>query len=240
MSLSNIKVHELEQQIQWPCELSSEFKRAFLQYGVLQTHQQGYEFKNTEDTKEGMFYLLNGSLIISMRTKDFDHFTYHLIGQNEFLYYGDLMGYRLQESISVEFLQDSQYLKIPEQQMQVLKEQQPEFYKFMFEHLKKKSLPLIQRGFFNSKFSIDLKVAFTLLDLINKQRGIKGAVSYLSITQQQLADLSDVTRQRVNAVLKKFEKQGILAIERGKIFLHDKAKLKQLLENENLTFNSFD
>ncbi|QBY05136.1 Crp/Fnr family transcriptional regulator [Thalassotalea sp. HSM 43] len=236
MPLTKLKIVELEQKIDWPCQLSEQFKRAFLSAGSIQSLKAGYYFLSTEDTKDGLNYLFTGSLILSIRTSDFDHFTYKLLGKDDFLYYGQFFDYRLQESIAAEVLQDCQMLKLSEQHLIRLSEQQPEFYKFMFSLLKMRTLPLLQKGLLNQKFSVAIKVAYTLLDLASKQTTPAGTMIMLEITQQQLANLSDVTRQRVNAVLKDFEKQQYIELVRGKIYIKNIAAINQLLVNENLTF----
>ena len=236
MISDNFKINELEQSILWPCDLSLDFKRSLLKLATIQTRKQGYYFLSSKDTSDGLYYILSGSLIMSIRTKDFHHFTHNLIGQNEFLYYGSLMENKVQDSLSAEMLQDTLMLKISEQDIQTLEKEQPEFYKFMFSLLKKRTLPLIQKGLLNQKFSIDIKVAFMLLEVASKQTSVQGSVMLLNITQQQLGDIADVTRQRVNAVLKQFQQQQIVELDRGKIYLYKPRMLMDLLKKENLSF----
>lgn len=238
MSLSNIKIAELKNKIHWPCELSDEFKQTLLQMGMVQTRKQGYYHLTEDLTNDGLFYLLQGSVIILLRTSDFDHFTYKLLGKGDFLYYGKLMDYRLQESINADFLQATTFLKVTDAHLLELTSTQPEIFKLMFSILKQNTLPLVQKGILNQKFSIPIKVAFALLDVASKQVDINGATPMLTITQQQLANLADVTRPRVNAVLKEFASQGLIEIVRGKIYLLNVRGINDVLISANLTFYS--
>ncbi|WNC67588.1 Crp/Fnr family transcriptional regulator [Thalassotalea nanhaiensis] len=238
MSISNVKVAELLKEVRWPCDLSEEFKQTIVQAGMILTRNEGYYHLTSDLTNDGLFYLLEGSVIISIRTSDFDHFTYKLLGKGDFLYYGKLMDYRLQESINADFLQDSTFLKVTDSNFVELTKTQPEIYKLMFSVLKKNTLPLVQKGVLNQKFSIPIKVAFALLDVASKQADINGVMPMLTITQQQLANLADVTRPRVNAVLKEFACQGLVEIVRGKVYLLNVQGINDILVSANLTFYS--
>ncbi|WOH39128.1 Crp/Fnr family transcriptional regulator [Thalassotalea fonticola] len=238
MSISNLKIAELLNEVCWPCDLSDEFKQTIVQAGMIVKRQQGYYHLTSDLTNDGLFYLLEGSVIISIRTSDFDHFTYKLLGKGDFLYYGKLMDYRLQESINADFLQDTTFLKVTDTHMLELASTQPEIYKLMFSILKQNTLPLVQKGILNQKFSIPIKVAFALLDVASKQVDINGVTPMLTITQQQLANLADVTRPRVNVVLNEFANQGLVEIVRRKIYLLNVQGINDLLINANLTFYS--
>jgi CRP-like cAMP-binding protein len=74
------------------------------------------------------------------------------------------------------------------------------------------------------------RVARTLLDLAQGQgqRAPEGITLNLRFTRQELAELAGVTRETLTRLLMKFQEQGILTIERRKLFIPDPKKLEDL------------
>jgi CRP/FNR family cyclic AMP-dependent transcriptional regulator len=49
----------------------------------------------------------------------------------------------------------------------------------------------------------------------------------LDLTQQELADFTNTTREWVNRILRDFEEQGLIALERGAVVVLDRERLRQ-------------
>lgn len=78
------------------------------------------------------------------------------------------------------------------------------------------------------------RIANGLYRLMEK-RGMKlgsGALIDIKLTHQQIADISGTVRETVTKVMLDLQGQGIIQIDKKKIFIHDLEKFKQLLGEE--------
>lgn len=80
--------------------------------------------------------------------------------------------------------------------------------------------------------SVDARVARRLLQLFGEQSrdGAPAAGAQLRMSQSDLALLVGVTRESVNKHLARWKASGVLAIEPGRLVLHDPAALRALAE----------
>lgn len=76
--------------------------------------------------------------------------------------------------------------------------------------------------------SIRERLAFTILDEVNRQSKHGGVSNELRLKQHELAALVGASREGVSRALSKLEDQGVLTIYRGRLVIHDQEKLKLL------------
>ncbi len=77
--------------------------------------------------------------------------------------------------------------------------------------------------------SVKERVAIALLDETRRQ-----ATDELRLTQQELAGLIGASRERVSRILKELEREGVVALRRGRVILRDRERLAHVADKSKI------
>ena len=107
-----------------------------------------------------------------------------------------------------------------------------------FEHLRATSLPFCQA--LNEQFNMRLGQAMAIIETMRLRSPEQRVAMYLGrqlwhgsrrigLSQEELGNLAALSRQTVNAVLKDFERRGLVSLEFGRVDILDETGLESVV-----------
>ncbi|OCH63157.1 Crp/Fnr family transcriptional regulator [Vibrio splendidus] len=222
----------IREQIQWPCELSADLIESLLDIAVFKSGVDSFEITKKFQNLPGVFYILSGSAGICFSTENMKSLSGGVIGR------GDWMGalsihadYNLfavaeeVEPITMVLFPASKVLELAERKCMV--------YKWLL-HCGTKAQSIWMQAYLSSIHEKEQKTIYVLLELAARQTNIAGATVSINISQIQLSSITGISRPRLNEVLKGIEQQGLVKIQRGKVFITDVKGLYEHISPMNL------
>ncbi|WOH38841.1 Crp/Fnr family transcriptional regulator [Thalassotalea fonticola] len=239
MPLNLQQIEQYKTQINWPCELSEEFKSEFLSGAVKKTHISGSEFNLHNQEQYGIYLLLRGSLMMTapLLTEKFS--LSKLYGPGDWMCYAPIMNFKFPSGMAGTFLQNIDYLKVPIYHLNYLMNQSDELFKLLFFIKSVRADTMFEKCLVSLATPSSVKVAYTLLDICRVQGSINDNESLtLKITQQQIAALAGLNRSNTSSIINEFADKGIVESFRCGLYIHDLSKLKSYLADVDLLESS--
>ncbi|NKF49879.1 Crp/Fnr family transcriptional regulator [Shewanella sp. WXL01] len=233
-------------EINWPCKMDSNVQQKLLEASQ---PYQGIDVLNKmfdDPTFRGLLYCTKGISTMSNTRLDGQLLVSLVVGK------GDWAGVNriddglaltpvktalasLKANIAVNEVQDSEFLYIPEKAIVELMQQDSSVYQFLFYLAKRMTNKLMQSSHI-SFFKPESKVIFYLTEMMRKVETPAGVKPSLSITQQLLSEIINVSRPRTNETLKALVNEGLIAIDRGRITLLDLPGLHQRIQSNEFEY----
>ena len=239
MPLNQQQIEHYQTQIDWPCELSDDFKANFLSGAIKKSHISGSEFNLHNQEQYGMYILLSGSLMMSapLLTQDFS--LSKLYGPSDWMCYAPIMNFKFPSGMTGTFLENIDYLKVPISHLNYVMSQSDEIFKLLFFIKSIRSDTMFEKCLVSLATPAMVKVAYTLLDICRVQCNANDIEPFkLKITQQQIAALAGLNRSNTSTIINEFAAKGIVEPYRGGIYVHDLAKLKAFIDDLELLKSS--
>lgn len=213
----------------WPCSLSTQLKRQLLDIA-----QQGKGLPNTQ-AFPGVYYITNGLATLSVLSENMSNSLGFVIGVNDWVGANSIGDIDKMFLLSVE-LEPLEYLFFSKKKVKQLSENNLEVFKFLF-HCLNKIQPRFWQVSLTALHGKEVRIVYTLLSLAERKKTVKGAKISIKITQEQLCEVTGLSRPRINEVLKMIEKAHEISIERGIIHIIDITALGNRLNQLNTMFN---
>ncbi|MEZ9566684.1 Crp/Fnr family transcriptional regulator [Vibrio artabrorum] len=224
------------EEIIWPCLLPTHLKTALLDISVIVTDFSGIKINIDYLQLDGVFYIHSGNLLVGYSAEETNTSLGTIFGQSTWLGSSSLFSTNNFIFLAEE-LTPIKMLYFPKAKIESIAEQEPSLYKMLFEIMKQNAprYLLSSLSFIHGKH---IKLAYTLYNYLKLATNETMFVpTALTISQQQLSTITGISRPRVNEVLKSFEKEGIIYIQRGKVIVEDQKKLRKKFQHINILSN---
>lgn len=215
--------------IVWPCELSTKIKLFLLDIGIQRQGINCIGGTATSPHAEGLIYCLQGSAIISWSSYDMRNKIGAVLGGNDWLGFMSIDDEKSNYVYSTIEITPVNCLVFPKKAILDYANEDPEMFKLLF-YIAKKVVPKWLQASITALHDVELRIVSALIDLILVEPKIFNGQVEINITQQQLSDLTGVSRPRVNEVLKHVERSGQIKVTRNKLQINDINALTQRLQ----------
>ncbi|OED89034.1 Crp/Fnr family transcriptional regulator [Vibrio crassostreae] len=222
----------IAKQIQWPCELPQELIDSLIEIAVFKTSVHSLEITQKFQNLPGVFYILSGSAGICFSTENMKSISGGVIGRGDWI--GALSVHADYNLFAVaEEVEPITMVLFPAEKVLALAEEQCMVFKWL-QHSGTRAQSIWMQAYLSSIHEKEQKTIYVLLELAARQNNIAGATVSINISQTQLSTITGISRPRLNEVLKGIEQQGLVKIQRGKVFITDIEGLYERISPMNL------
>ncbi|WP_060981440.1 Crp/Fnr family transcriptional regulator [Vibrio splendidus] len=222
----------ISEQIQWPCELSADLIESLIDIAVLKTGVHSIEITQKFQNLPGVFYILSGSAGICFSTENMKSLSGGIIGRGDWIgalsIHADYKLFAVAEEVEPIIM-----VLFPANKILELAERKCMVYKWLL-HSGTKAQSIWMQAYLSSIHEKEQKTIYVLLELAARQTNIAGTTVSINISQTQLSTITGISRPRLNEVLKGIEQQGLVKIQRGKVFITDVEGLYEHISPMNL------
>ncbi len=220
----------LTNQITWPCELSERTKAEILDVAIELDGIQKYATLLHGDDERGLFYCAQGLGTFATTSLDNRPLASFIFGKQMWVGAVAIEIYPRFNLYTCE-LEPIRSLFFPKKDLNKLAETNGEVYKLLYSIMRTNSPKLVQ-GMHLSFYGIEERINFFLLELARSKKVTDSTRIEIKITQQQLSEIANVSRPRVNEVLNKFAQKGFIELVRGKMIITNYAGMCKALEDK--------
>ncbi|MDD1825366.1 Crp/Fnr family transcriptional regulator [Photobacterium sp. ZSDE20] len=222
----------ISEQIQWPCELPQELIDSLVEIAVFKTGIHSLEITQKFQNLPGVFYILSGSAGICFSTENMKSLSGGVIGKGDWM--GALTIHAEYNLFAVaEEVEPISMILFPADKVLELAEEQCMVFKWLL-HSGTRAQSIWMQAYLSSIHEKEQKTIYVLLELAARQNNIAGEFVSINISQTQLSTITGISRPRLNEVLKGIEQQGLVKIQRGKVFITDVEGLYERISPMNL------
>ncbi|MEZ9700149.1 Crp/Fnr family transcriptional regulator [Vibrio sp. 10N.261.46.E12] len=219
-------------QIEWPCDLPQELIDSLLDIAVFKAGIHHLEITKKFQNLPGVFYILSGSAGICFSAENMKSISGGVIGRGDWI--GALSIHADYNLFAVaEEIEPITMVLFPAEKVLELAEEQYAVFKWLL-HSGTKAQSIWMQAYLSSIHEKEQKTIYVLLELAARQNNIAGATVSINISQTQLSSITGISRSRLNEVLKGIEQQGLVEIQRGKVFITDVEGLYERISPMNL------
>lgn len=220
--------------IVWTCQLPDLVKRSILNTAQVRKGVKSLDVCQEPSEMPGVFYVLSGSSGLCITTPDMNSSIGGVIGKGDWIG-AHAIGSTEEIFFTTEEIDPLTMLFFSKSSILNLAEQEPIIYKWLYScaQLEQKLwLQILLSSIHDKTF----RVAYLLIEFARRSDVVQGALICINISQYQLSLLSRISRARLNEVLKKFEYDGYILLQRGKVYIKDLRGLEDFLDGMNLMF----
>ena len=217
----------LSNQIIWPCELSETSKADIIDIAVEIDGIDKYSTLLDDDYKRGLFYCVHGLGTFATTSSDNRPLASFIFGKSMWV---GAVAIDISPKINL-YTCELEPLKsyfFPKRELNELAKSNGEIYKLLYS-IMRQNTPKLVLGMHLSFYGIEERIIYFLLELVRSKGVADAPIVELKITQQQLSEIANVSRPRVNEVLNKLAGLRYIALVRGKINILDYIGLSKVL-----------
>ena len=219
-------------QIQWPCDLPQDLIDSLFEIAVFKTGINSLEITQKFQNLPGVFYIFSGSAGICFSTQNMKSLSGGVIGKGDWM--GALSIHAEYNLFAVaEEVEPITMVLFPSEKVLELAEEQCMVFKWLL-HCGTKAQSIWMQAYLSSIHEKEQKTIYVLLELAARQNNIAGATVSVNVSQTQLSTITGISRSRLNEVLKGIEQDGLVKIQRGKVFISDVQGLYERISPMNL------
>ncbi|RTR40965.1 Crp/Fnr family transcriptional regulator [Shewanella canadensis] len=224
---------KLASKLHWATELSSDLTNKLLSIAQFKNKMKPSDLDDSSIAHQGISFILEGTVTICMQTPNLKTVNNIVMGQ------GDWFGSYDIESASYTpfFLNEIVPLSLihfKNSDMQLLAKDNVEMYKWFHSHSFAAKAKWLQSQLMMSE-NILSRVVYLLLELAAHIPFLIGETPRFFVSQQQLSRITGIARQRVNESIKQLEREHLVHLDRGCIYLNDISGLGNKLANVDLS-----
>ncbi|WP_153914210.1 Crp/Fnr family transcriptional regulator [Shewanella sp. TC10] len=219
----------LSNQIHWPCELSDNTKSEIMDLAIEIDGIEKYSTLIDGDQQRGIYYCVQGLGTFATTSIDNRPLASFIFGKEMWVGAVAIEVYPKINLYTCE-LEPIKSLFFPKKGLNELAKVNPEVYKLLYSIMRTNS-PKILQGMHLSFYGIEERIAHFLLELVRSKKSTNLPRIEIKITQQQLSEIANVSRPRVNEVLNKLAQKDMIELVRGKLYVNDYATLAKYLES---------
>ena len=229
--MSNENLIEL---IDWPCELSLQTKIDLLAISENQTHIQSVKTSFGKKWNRGIYYFFDGLASYSLISSEMKPLVGGVLGYKSWM--GGLQIFDFPELIlHTQEIEPLSAIFFPKQKIEKLAEKDPVIYKFLYV-LVQLNQPKHWQAIVISHYPIEIRLIYSLLELLAHKHCIVGEVAHIKITHQQVSNLTGLSRPRISEVFKQLQSEELISLSRGVIWINNVDKLYSKLETVSFDF----
>lgn len=189
-------------------------------------------FKEFELISQGINFVERGTLAIGIQTPSLKTANCVIVGQGD--WFGNYMeqGSSLSPFMFVE-IEPCSIIHFSNRQIAAIAEKNVEIYKWFYSLSFESRDKWLQSQLINNE-NMNVRIVFQLLEILAHINSKKLPLE-ISISQQQLSDMTGIARQRVNEVMKWLEREGLVELWRNKISVKSVSKLAEYLDDVDLS-----
>lgn len=223
-------------QIHWYSDISDALKQQLVDIARIQHGLTGIIQPAGYSRLTGLVYFVSGIQTFCYTPKHGGNVLGAIFGAGDWL--GSLAlwdDYKV--FILAEEVEPASVLYFPGKEIERLTEKDPNVYKWLF-FIAKRTQRTWTRANLAAQHDKNTRAAFVILEMAIRQAGAELKPMTLAVSQQQLADVTGISRSRLNEVLKGFEQDGDISLRRGSIELKSPQALSARLHSLNSMFQS--
>ncbi|UPR36994.1 Crp/Fnr family transcriptional regulator [Vibrio cyclitrophicus] len=222
----------ISEQIEWPCDLPQDLIDRLVEIAVYKTGIHSLEITKKFQNLPGVFYILSGSAGVCFSTENMKSLSGGVIGKGDWM--GALTIHAEYNLFAVaEEVEPITMVLFPAEKVLELAEEQCMVFKWLL-HSGTRAQSIWMQAYLFSIHEKEQKTIYVLLELAARQNNIAGETVSINISQTQLSTITGISRPRLNEVLKGIEQQGLVKIQRGKVFITDIEGLYERISPMNL------
>ncbi|RKF13257.1 Crp/Fnr family transcriptional regulator [Alginatibacterium sediminis] len=222
--------------IQWPCELSDEFKYDLLKCAKRRTLFEQNDSNPSYNRPKGLVYILAGAACFYFLDKNSRTIFGGLISPRDWAGAAGMKGgYNHAPGIWMRPIQPLDCLFIGFDDVERLSQSHLEMYKFLYfanQEIQYK-WGQVQLMLNHNK---QQRVAYALIELLALQKSYIDTYPRIPISQHDLGLACGLSRPRVNQVLQEFVRAGFISLERKYIGIVDQSRLEAEIDDVELIF----
>lgn len=208
----------------WFADLPDELQLLIVHRSIVRKSPKKYVAMHEDSAPKGMYAVLQGQVALTRRISDDQTFFYYLGGPG--FWFGDTASLtKLHTLVSVTARTELEYLFLPIDKIDAILEARPLFYRHFVKLPLERSHVMIrslaQAHTLAPEASLRARLA-DVCDLIGLD-GVDSEEIELSMSQTDLAQMIGCSRQTMNGLLQELEKQGLIRMGFGKVFVLDKS-----------------
>ena len=205
-------------------DLTSQQQAQLLAYCQLRTFQKGDILEHGNEECHGLEIMVNGQARVFMMSPQGNEITlYRLLEQDICVLSAACMIHSLTFQVRMEFEEASQILLVPQSVLQSLSQQNCHVKDFIMELVADRFSSVMNTMYDVMFSSNEQRLANVLWNQIQLQQSL-----HLTLTHDMLAREMGTAREVVSRLLKQLQKQKLLTLKRGSIFIRDEEGLRRL------------
>lgn len=209
-------------------------KQQLLDIARLKTNLKGAVPHNCFGNINGVIYFLNGIQTFSYTPTESSNMVGMIYGTGDWI--GALsIGDEYKLFVLSEELEPIRILYFPSKEIEHLAAEDPNVYKWLFFAAKGAQRIWASASAVTQHDKVT-RAAYAIMEMAIRQEKSNANKLTVKVSQQQLSDLSGISRSRLNEVLKSFENEGAITLSRGSIQINDQSKLSDKLKPLYSTF----
>lgn len=204
----------------WFRRQTPQLKRALIGEAQTVGVEAGHWLYDAGEEARGLYSLLAGSVRILVRMGDGDYALANIVGRGTiFGYAARLVGKK--RLVTAQVRERSTLIYVPESSLEAIARREPDLWLHFAELASEHLLAATQAMVANARATPAARIAMHLRLLAGEDK----LPADIAITQDELAELSGLSRKTVNLVLKDFEAQGALETGYRRLRVLDVRKL---------------
>ncbi|WP_144210756.1 Crp/Fnr family transcriptional regulator [Shewanella donghaensis] len=207
----------LSNQIIWPCDLSEASKADIMDIAVKVDGVDKYKTLLDDDYKRGLFYCVHGLGTFATTSLDNRPLASFIFGKGMWVGAVAIEIFPKINLYTCELEPLTSYF-FSKKELNELAKSNGEIYKLLYSIMRNNTPKLVQ-GMHLSFYGIEERIMYFLLELARSKGIVDTSVIELKITQQQLSEIANVSRPRVNEILNKLAGLGYISLVRGKMII---------------------
>lgn len=217
---------------QWCKQLPPDVVDELIDLSTIRTYMDGQVLYVKNDPAEGVYGVLEGTVRVGACSAEGKQTVYTIVKAGTWLGYISMFDGqpRLNDA---DALGRTEILFVPREKFHQLLEQRPELYKFFTQQLClnfRRVTALIEDRNFRG-FQERLARQLVLLVEQHGELVADGVEINLRLPQEELASLVGTTRQRINKVLKDWQRNSLIEVKYSRITIKNKAALEALIHS---------
>ncbi|WP_041421807.1 Crp/Fnr family transcriptional regulator [Shewanella sediminis] len=223
----------LSNKLQWRTELSPELINKLLSIAQLRSKLTASELDDSSIAHQGISFILEGTVTICMQTPNLKTVNNIVMGQGDWFGSYDIKNAGYTPFFLTE-IEPVRLIHFENSDLQRLAGENIEIYKWFHSLSFEAKAKWLQSQLMMSE-NLPSRIVYLLIELAAHIPFITGQIPKLSVSQQQISQITGIARQRVNETIKLLEKEKLVHLERGCIYLTDLTGLGNKLEDVDLS-----
>lgn len=219
--------------INWTTKLSPELMTQLTSIAQVKKNLKTSELEGSDIAHQGISFILEGTVAICLQTPNLKTVNSVVMGKG-----GWFGGFEEGESDYTPFfisqIDPVSIVHFKNSQLQRIAEQHVEIYKWFHGMSFDVKAKWLQAQIIMSANTLS-RVIYLLLEIATNKQKLQGEIPKIMISQQQISRITGIARQRVNEAIKQLEKEEMVHLGRGCIYLSDIAGLSAKLDDIDLS-----
>ena len=223
----------LANEINWTTTLSQELIDQLTAIAQIKTNLKTSELEGSDIAHQGISLVLEGTVAVCLQTPSLKTVNNIIMGKGGWFGSYDKMDSDY-KPFFLSQIEDVTLINFKNTHLERLANNNLEIYKWFHSLSFEPKAKWLQSQIIMSANTLS-RVVYLLLEIAAHKPRLRGEQPKISISQQQISRITGIARQRVNEAIKQLEKEQMLHLERGCIYLKSIAGLNAKLDALDLS-----